>query len=344
MALELARQRLASILGCTAEEIVFTSGATEACNTVWAHVAHTLAQGGGRVIWLSSIEHPAVFESARHFFGPAVRAIPVDGRGVVALEWMEARLREETPVCVAVMAANNETGVLQPWARVQEICVERDVKFFCDATQWCGRLPGHGLGAADFLAGSAHKFGGPRGVGFLKTPRGARVVPLLRGGKQQDGRRAGTENVPGVLAMVAALEWCERQMTAGRVEENTRVRQTFENELIEAIPNVIVHGAGADRLWNTVSVRMPQTDCRQRWVVQLDKRGFAVSTGSACASAVEEPSPVLSAMGLSAAEAARALRFSGNWETGSECWRALLQALVAVHREKTAAPAERRLA
>ena len=162
----------------------------------------------------------------------------------------------------------------------------------------------------------------------MKCPGGLR--PLLVGGPQEEGRRAGTENVAGVLAMIAALAEREAAMT----DEKSVVRATFEAALRRAVPGVEIVGAGAERLWNTVSAVMPELpDCRQRWVVKLDKLGFAVSTGSACASGKEEPSHVLAAMGYSGAEAGRVLRLSAGWETSEADWQALLGGLERAWRE-----------
>lgn len=331
-ALEDARQRLATLLGCAAPDLVWTSGATEACNTVLHHTA-VAARSTPAPVLISAIEHPAVLVTARQLFRERVEIIPVDSRGVVDLAWLARRLADKPAALVAIMAANNETGVLQPWAQAQALCAARGVTFFCDATQWCGRLPARGLGACDFVAGSAHKFGGPRGVGFLKCPSGAAVRPLLHGGKQQDGRRAGTENVPGVLAMLAALEWCEARLADGADQERRTLRDQFEEALRRMLSGARVNGAETERLWNTSSVIMPDVDCRQRWVVKLDKAGVAVSTGSACASGSEEPSHVLTAMGLSAGEASRALRFSGGWLTTGAEWTSLLQAVRQIQPE-----------
>ena len=352
-ALEQARQRLSAILGCSPLDLVWTSGATEACNTVLHHAAAAAEATGASAavsraapsVWVSAIEHPAVLETARYYFPGRVQTIPVDAHGVADLGWLKQHLAHERAALVALMAANNETGVLQPWREAHALCAAAGVPFFCDATQWCGRLPARGLGACDFVAGSAHKFGGPRGVGFLKCPAGSPLrpfAPLLFGGKQQDGRRAGTENVAGISAMLAALEWCERQLAAGDggtgAEAARRAhRDRFARALQTALPAAAVIGAnsraGSDvpRLWNTVSVVMPDVaDCRHRWVVKLDKAGFAVSTGSACASGSEHPSHVLTAMGLSAGEAARALRFSAGWLTPESAWDDLLAAIIRI--------------
>lgn len=331
-ALDQARQRLAVLLGCSPLDLVWTSGATESCNTVLQHAAGSA--GPGATVWISAIEHPAVAQAARFHFPGRVESLPVDARGVVRLDEGEARFSRGKPALVAVMAANNETGALQPWREWMQWCAERGVPFFCDATQWLGRLPAAELGSCAFVAGSAHKFGGPRGTGFLKVPAGSALQPLLRGGKQQDGRRAGTENVAAVIAMLAALEWCGQQIAARAHEARLAVRERFERELARAVPGVRVNGPdGGERLWNTVNVTMPAADCRHRWVVKLDKAGFAVSTGSACASGSEQPSAVLTAMGLTAAETSRALRFSSGWMTREADWDALLQALVRISGE-----------
>ena len=325
-ALSAARQKLAAILGCDALDIVWTSGATESNNAVLTHAARTLASDAE--IWVSAIEHPSVLAPARHHFGERLRLMPVTRAGVLDLDWLETELKKRRPGLVALMAANNETGVLQPWSEALALCRSRGVTFFCDAVQWIGKLPSRGLGACDFVSGSAHKLGGPKGVGLLKCPAKGRVEPLLLGGPQEEGRRAGTENVPGVLAMLAALEAREAAMTAMAPLENRR--SDFERTLLAALPGVEIVGATVPRLWNTVMALMPEADCQQRWVVKLDKAGVAVSTGSACASGKEAPSHVLGAMGYSPAEAARALRFSSGPETSASDWDGLLGALKRV--------------
>lgn len=328
-ALGLAREKLAAMLDCHALDLVFTSGATESANTVFNHAARSLAPDAE--VWLSAIEHPCVTEAARRHFPKRHRLIPVTRGGLVELDWLTKKLKRSRPGLLAVMAVNNETGVRQPTREILALCQERGVPFFCDAVQGIGKLPADGLGACDWVSGSAHKFGGPRGVGFLKCPAKGRVEPLLRGGAQEEGRRAGTENVAGVLAMVAALEARQHSMRAGALASSLRDR--FERQLLKSLPGAAVVAATSPRAWNTSLALMPEVDCRTRWVVKLDKLGVAVSTGSACASGKEEPSPVLTAMGYSPAEAARALRFSAGWETTEEDWDKLLAALTQADRE-----------
>src|SRR5204863_3963968 len=217
---------------------------------------------------VSAIEHPCVLEATRHYFTKRHRLIPVTRSGVVNLDWLEKELGKRQPQLISVMAANNESGVIQPWQEVLALCRSHQVPFFCDAAQWLGKMPSRGLGTADFVSGCAHKFGGPKGVGFLKCP--AHTAPLLVGGPQENGRRAGTENVAGVLAMMAALEAREQGITAGGHEVRANWRTQFEEELLQRLPGAAIVAQAAPRLWNTVSALMPEADCQQRWVVKLD--------------------------------------------------------------------------
>jgi len=337
VALDHARESLGGMLGCAAHEIVWTSGATESTNAA----IHNFAESEAGEIWISAIEHPAVHQAARHWHrAERARMIPVTPQGVVDLAWIEDALRTTRPSLIAVMAANNETGVIQPWREVLSLCEAAKVPLLCDAAQWTGKLPAQGLGKCHLVAGCAHKFGGPQGVGFLKIDRALR--PLLFGGEQEDGRRAGTENVAGVLAMVAALHCREEEMAAGGCELRERWRSDFVARLEEALPDCQVVGRDAAALWNTVSVVMPEIDCRRRWVVALDKAGFAVSTGSACASGKEKPSHVLEAMGYSPALASRVLRFSSGWSTAKAEWDELLAGLKDVVQTNASPAVHRR--
>ncbi len=327
--LQTARDTLARFLGGDASDIVWTSGATESNNMVFHHLLEGLPANAE--VWVSAIEHPGVLRAAAHRFPKRCRLIPVLKTGVVDLEWLRRELARKSPGLVAVMAANNETGVLQPWRQVLALCREWDVPFFCDAAQWIGKLPAAGLGQCDFVSGSAHKFGGSQGVGFLKCPARGNFHPLLLGGPQEDSRRAGTENVAGVLTMVAALEARERMLSASEHQRRLGWRTSFEQAVLQKLPGVELIGASADRLWNTVAALMPAHGSQQRWVVKLDKAGYAVSTGSACASGREEPSHVLAAMGYGRQDASRMLRFSGGWETAEADWRQLAEGLQEVH-------------
>ncbi len=331
-ALDDAREELAGWIRCSPHEVVWTSGATEANNAVMQHLG---ARTEGPVL-ISPVEHPSVRAAADRWLGDRCQEIPVDRSGVVDLGWIESRLRAERVAAVVVMAANNETGVVQPWREIQALCRRSGSASVSDAAQWVGKMPGAEIGSADFVSGCAHKFGGIPGVGFLKGPPGFR--PLLVGGPQEDGRRAGTENVAGILSMVAALEerehgfetstGSEAGASSAVVADRVAVRDRFIDSLKAGLPGVEVVGEGAPRLWNTVAALMPAAaDCRRRWVVRLDRLGWAVSTGSACASGKEKPSPVLAAMGYRPDESDRMLRFSAGWETTERDWADLAEAI-----------------
>ena len=331
IALADAREKLAAHLGCHPLDLVWTSGATEANNMVMHHFARKLGPTGE--VWISAIEHPCVFDSSQHYFGRRARLIPVTRDGVIDLDWFTAELADTRPGLVAVMAANNETGVIQPWREARAICHQYKVPFFTDAVQFIGKMPLKGLGECDFVSGAAHKFGGPRGVGFLKIPHRSAITPLLHGGKQEGGRRAGTENVATIAAMMAALDVREKQIARGEHVLRGIWRDNFERELLRTLPGTSIVGANSPRLWNTVSALMPDGDRKLQWVIRLDKAGFAVSTGSACTTGKEEPSHVLSAMGYKAAHAVRSVRFSAGWETTEADWDALLKGLAKVNGE-----------
>jgi len=325
-----AREKLARCIGCHPAEIIWTSGATEASNMLLHHFAQTLEPKAE--VWISAIEHPCVQDSTRHYFGKLIKLIPVTSDGVVDMEWFTAEIADTRPGLVGVMAANNETGVIQPWRELHAICQTYEVPFFTDAVQWLGKMPAQGLGDCDYVSGAAHKFGGPRGVGFLKVPHKSKVNALLFGGKQEHGQRAGTENVPIILAMLAALAVREKQLAEGNHEHRAVWKEKFEKLLLRQVPGSTVVGASAPRLWNTTSALMPEGG-QQRWVTRLDKAGFAVSTGSACTTGKEEPSHVLTAMGFRPTEVSHVLRFSSGWETTATDWEALEKGIVKVYGE-----------
>ncbi len=321
--LEDCREWVADRLGCEADRMVFLSGATEANNALvaWA------ADGGLPGIAASALEHPCLLEPAGHHFGERLRDIPIHADGTIDLAALGEDLREHRPGLVALMAANNETGVIQPWREAAGLCREAGVLFHCDAAQWIGKLPSSDLGICDFLTGSAHKFGGPKGVGFLKIPAQGRPFRWLRGGPQEEQRRAGTENLPGVAAMVAAWEAREESL-ATFASDRERDRKTFERRIQEKIPGVRIMAPDTPRLWNTVMAIVPPPS-NVKWLSRLSSLGFAVSTGSACSRGAGA-SAVLQAMGVEDAELGQALRFSGGWETTGADWLALADALETV--------------
>ena len=325
-----AREKLAHFLGCHPTDLIWTSGATEANNMCLHHFANSLE--ARTEVWISAIEHPCVHDSAKHYFGKRAKHIPVTRDGVVDIEWLTVEMADTRPGLVAVMAANNETGVIQPWREILAICQTYEVPFFCDAVQWLGKMPAKGLGDCDYLTGAAHKFGGPRGVGFLKVPHKKGTSPLLFGGKQERGQRAGTENVPIILALLAALEVREKQIHQSQHLLRGVWKENFEKWLTAHVPGSTVVGTNVPRLWNTTSALMPEGG-QLRWVTRLDKAGFAVSTGSACTTGKEEPSHVLSAMGYKPAQVAHVLRFSGGWETHDSDWEKLAKGIEKVFAE-----------
>ena len=311
--------------------VIWTSGATEGANTVLRHFSQEKGE-----IWISAIEHPCIMETASRLYPERLRLIPVDQSGITDLEWLRDQLRRTRPVLVAVMAANNETGVLQPWSEIADLCREYEVPYLCDASQWIGKLPSLGLGRCSFITGCAHKFGGPLGVGFLHASDN--FAPLLIGGPQEEGRRAGTENLPGVLAMLATLRSRESELANGSAEVRNLWKQQFVSDMTAVLPGTAVVGFHAPALWNTVSAILPEVDCRARWVVKIDKLGAAASTGSACSSGQEKPSHVLSAMGFSSSQASRVIRFSSGWETQPEDWQQLTAVLSRAATELLSAP------
>lgn len=324
-----ARARVAELLGRKAEEVVFTSGATEANNAVieWARRSSDRSS----LLVTSPTEHPSVLEPLEEMSVDQVRHLQVDSTGWADVGQCEEFLSGGKTALAACMAANNETGVLGPVAEMCECCARYDVPFLCDASQWIGRLPARGLPPSAFVVGCAHKFGGPKGVGFLCVPASGHSFHGARGGEQEHSRRAGTENVPAIAAMVAALESAEQHSADDR-RRRIGWRDEFAGNVMSALPGVCANGANRDRLWNTVSLTLPRYE-NTRWVTRLDKLGFQVSTGSACATGSTAPSHVLAAMGLNADVTRRTIRVSAGWETGENDWIALGQAIIRIWRD-----------
>ncbi len=330
--LDSARATVATLLGCEPARIVFTSGATEAAHAVIRHLAATLPADARLAV--NPTEHPCVLAAVGDAFPGRSVALPVTADGVV--EPSAASL--DGVGAVVVMAANNETGVLQPWRAWREACATRNLPFVCDASQWLGKLPADGLGAVDWVFGAAHKFGGPKGVGFVKLPSQAEGFRIFGGGAQENGHRAGTEDVAGVAALAVALADAEQRKVFLETDR-LRVREQFEREVAARVSGIRIVGAGAERLWNTVSLILPHGE-NTRWVAALDKRGFQVSTGSACATGKTGPSHVLAALGVAPEDARRVVRISAGWDTAADDWAALAEAFVAVEAElRASAPA-----
>jgi cysteine desulfurase len=339
--LDAARDALARLLEGQAKRVVFTSGATEAANAVFTYLASTLPPSARLAV--NPTEHPCVLAAAGAFFPGRLDWLKVDADGVISPDALRASAlvtaasagQREQVGAVVVMAANNETGVLQPWSELALICADAQVPFVCDASQWLGKLPAAGLGEAGWVFGAGHKFGGPKGSGFLHLPRQATGFGGQRGGGQENGHRGGTEDLAGIAALVAALSDTEQRLV---MLESARVlvRTSFEQAVVSALPGARVIGASAERLWNTVSLQLPHAE-NTRWVAKLDARGFQVSTGSACATGKGGPSHVLAALGVEPAVARQVIRVSGGAATTHDDWAALASALVAVGAELASA-------
>ena len=303
-----ARDRVAKVLGAKAREIVFTSGATEALRLALRGGALARRAKGNRLV-VSAIEHPAVLDEAdalaREGFDVHRTPPGADGR-IDANEVSEAAGPGTT--LVAVMAANHETGALQPVAQIGRLVRSRGVALLCDAAL----LPGYGdmkalVAEVDLLALSAHKFGGPKGIGALFVRRGVRLEAVQRGGPQEDQLRGGTENVLGAVGLAVALEKADRE----RAHRSAIVaaRATRLLTALEAVPGVSLVGPREGRLLSTVTVEVEGCE-GEALLIHLDLAGISVSTGSACAIGAAQPSPVLLAMGFSRRRAASTIRFS----------------------------------
>ncbi|MCX6857373.1 MAG: cysteine desulfurase family protein [Verrucomicrobia bacterium] len=324
-ALESARERLADLLGVEPERVLLTSGATESNNTLFAGLAKCLAPDA--CVAISAIEHPCVREAARAWLGRArVIEIPVDAEGLVQPAMLKQILETDQPALVSVMAANNESGVLQPWQELLALCRTAGVRFHTDAAQWIGKLESTDLGACDYITGSAHKWGGPKGAGFLIVADADESFPLFHGGPQEQSRRAGTENYPSIEAMVTALEVLTSNLTSIG-EKQTLFRDDFIREMQSQFAGLRVISEGAPRLWNTVLMVMPRHE-NLKWLTRLTRLGFAISTGSACSTGKEGSSVVVQALGASWEELRRVVRISGGWQTTEAEWQALAGAFV----------------
>ena len=318
MALDGARVEVARLIGAHPDEIVWTGGGTEADNWALLGVAFAHLEKRGHFI-VSAIEHHAVLEPAGTLreLGFDVDFVRPNRNGVVEPDEIARLLRPET-LLVSVMTLNNEVGAQQPVAAIARLCRERGVTFHTDATQSAGKTPldvdfsienganGITSGGADLLTLSAHKIGGPKGVGALYIRRGTRMKPLLRGGAQERGRRAGTENVPGIAGFGAAAIWARENLAANSAHLEM-LRARFERGLNEIGAQIIAEAAPRGP---HISAFIIEGQRAESLALALDLRGIAVGTGSACASGALEPSHVLGAMGFDARAAKSALRVS----------------------------------
>ena len=303
-----ARHQVATLIGARPEEILFTSGGTESDATA-IHAALE-SQPDKRHIVTTRVEHPAIknlFEQyGKH--GYRVTFVPVDGQGRLDQEALLQSLSDDTAV-VSVMWANNETGVINPIAALGQEIRARGIVFHTDAVQAVGKIPiDVEASGVDMLSLSGHKFHGPKGIGALYIRRGTKFKPMVVGGHQEKGRRAGTENVPGIVGLGKASE-----MAGAHLEElGTRVRQLrdkLEQALLEAVPRVMANGGEAERLPNTASIAFEFVE-GEAILLMMNELGICASSGSACTSGSLEPSHVLRAMGVPFTAAHGSIRFS----------------------------------
>jgi cysteine desulfurase len=311
-AVEQARGHVALLLGCRPSEVVFTSGGTESDNlAVFGSV-----KSGDHVI-SSSVEHHAVLHAVERLAdrGVEVTVVPVDGEGVVSAEDIRRALRPNTRL-VSVMMANNETGVLQPVELIGRITREAGVRFHVDAVQAAGKvaIDVEAIGC-DLLSISGHKMHGPQGTGALFVRRRTRLEPLFAGGAHERQRRAGTENVAGIVGLGKAAECAREGLRGGTMERVRELRDRLETGLQESASGV--NGGQTARVPNTANVWFASLD-GEALVIGLDLKGLAVSSGAACSSGASEPSHVLRAMGLPIERARASLRFSLHRQTTVE--------------------------
>lgn len=335
-ALDDARARIAALLGARATEIIFTRGGTEADNLA---VFGRVRCGRGAPLVCSAFEHKAVLAAAHAAAdAPSLRLLPVGADGVVDAGALEAAL-EPRPCLVSVMWVNNEIGTIQPVRELAERCVERGVPFHSDGIQAFGKLPVRvDEVPVSLLSLSAHKFYGPKGVGILYVRRGTAVAPILHGGGQERGLRSGTEDVAAAVGMATAAELAEREREAG-TRRLAELQARLEAGLRARIPDIVVHGAAAERVPTITNVSVPGTEA-EPLLLSLDLEGIAVSSGSACSSGAFAASPVLAVMGVAPDLARSSVRISlGRTTTEEEIDRVLACFPAVVERVRALAAA-----
>ncbi len=308
-AIEDARTKVAELIGARSEEIVFTSGGTEADNYALKGVAYANEHKGNHII-TTTIEHHAVLAVCKFLErrGFRITYLPVDKYGLVATDDVKRAITDKT-ILVSVTHANNEVGTIEPVEEIGKIAREAGVYFHSDAVQTVGHIPVNvDKLKADLLAISAHKFYGPKGVGALYVRKGTRLVSLMHGGEQEKRRRAGTENVPGIVGLGKAVELAGQEM-GKEAERLTYLRDKLIKGLMEKIDHIRLNGHPTRRLPNNINVSVDFVE-GESLLLNLDLEGICASTGSACSSASLEPSHVLLALGLPPEQAHGSLRFT----------------------------------
>jgi cysteine desulfurase len=322
-AIEEARVKVADLIGARNEEIVFTSGGTEADNSALEGVAFANEDKGNHII-TSAIEHHAVTETCAFLErrGFRITYLPVDGDGLVDPDDVRRAITDKT-ILISVMHANNEIGTIEPIAQIGKVAQEAGVYFHTDAVQTVGHIPADvtELGV-DLLSMSAHKLYGPKGVGALYIRKGTRMLPFMHGGGQERNRRASTENVPGIVGFGRAAELARQEM-GEEAERLTYLRDQLTKGLLERIDHIRLNGHPVRRLPNNVNISVDFVE-GESMCLNLDLEGICASTGSACSSSSLEPSHVLLALGLSSEQAHGSLRFTlGKWTTEEEIGQVL---------------------
>ena len=311
-----ARQEIASFFGCQPLELVFTSSGTESDNLAIKGIAYRKGNAGKHII-TSQVEHPAVINTCRFLEAQGFRVtfVPVNRYGIVEPDSIRDALAEDT-ILVSVMYANNETGDIMPVPEIGAIAREAGVVMHTDAVQAAGKIPiDFGTLPIDLLTFSGHKVNALKGTGGLIVRKGIEIEAMTHGGHQERGRRGGTENVAGIVAMGKSFQILKEGMEE-EVAETRRLRDRFEKGLFERIPELVLNGHPTQRLPNTVNISFRFVE-GEAMLLNLDMMGIACSSGSACTSGSLEASPILLAMGADPTDAQGALRFSlgrGNTE------------------------------
>ena len=337
-AVETAREHVAKLINARPSEIVFTSGGTESDNASLLGIVEASRSASKHVI-TTTIEHQAVLSTARAIekMGVPVTYVRVGASGVVDPTDVDRAIRPET-VLISVMHANNELGAIEPIEEIGRIAREKDIYFHSDAVQSVGKIPVdvEKMGI-DLLAISAHKLYGPKGVGVLYLRKGTVIKPLIHGGHDERDRRPGTENVAGIVGLGKAAEIARAHMT----EEATRLstlRDRLEAGILDSVPLATVNGDRAHRMPTTTNIRFAYTE-GEGFVIALDLRGIACSTGAACSSGSVEPSHVLTAIGLKPEQARSSIRFSlGRFNTDADVDAALEVLPPVVERLRAVSP------
>jgi cysteine desulfurase len=303
-----AREKVAALLGCDPSEVIFTGCGTESDNTA---IKGTLAAyPNKRKVITTRVEHPAVLSVCRELdsHGYTIVELPVDRKGRLDVEQLETQLDDDTAI-VTIMFANNETGVIFPVEKIAEMVTGKGIVFHTDAVQAVGKVPMNlSQSTIDLLSLSGHKLHAPKGVGILYVRKGTRLAPFMLGGHQEGGKRAGTENVPGIIGLGRACELAAKNMK----EENNRVkylRDKLEKAILKKCPDCMVNGSTENRLPNTTNISFEFIE-GEAILLMLDKFGICASSGSACTSGSLEPSHVLRAMGVPFTAAHGSIRFS----------------------------------